>query len=77
VPQRVKEHPDAMTGEIFACFLSYFPNDAFQRPGNAPVKAFAQNDALGASNLVYSRSLMMRHLRLAKTNAPASKPKKK
>lgn len=148
MPQRVKEHPDEMIGEIFACFFSYFPNDAFQRLVNAPVKAcilvrgqvannkvfgarvahseangvydkaamqmaqsmevyseiagtnvpasvlvhvliyglpdksegalaIAQNDAVGASNLVYSRSLMMRHLGLAKTDAPASKPKKK
>ena len=38
--------------------------------------AIAQNDAVGASSLVYSRSLMMRHLGLAKTNAPA-KPRKK
>jgi hypothetical protein len=37
--------------------------------------AFAQNDTLGAS-LVYSRSIMLRHLGLANQKAPASKPKK-
>ena len=36
--------------------------------------AIAQNDAVGSANLVYSRSLMMRHLGLANQQAP---PKKK
>jgi hypothetical protein len=36
--------------------------------------AIAQNDAVGAANLVYSRSLMMRHLGLANQQTP---PKKK
>lgn len=35
--------------------------------------AIAQNDAVGAANLVYSRSLMMRHLGLA--NQPPKKKK--
>ena len=39
--------------------------------------AIAQNDSVGATNLVYSRSLMMRHLGLAKTTPSASKPHKK
>jgi hypothetical protein len=39
--------------------------------------AIAQNDAVGAANLVYSRSLMMRHLGLANQPAPASNKKKK
>ena len=39
--------------------------------------AIAQNDAVGTANLVYSRSLMMRHLGLANQQAPASKQKKK
>jgi hypothetical protein len=36
--------------------------------------AIAQNDAVGSANLIYSRSLMMRHLGLANGNRP---PKKK
>jgi hypothetical protein len=38
--------------------------------------AFAENNALGA-NLIYSRSLMLRHLGLANQQPPANKPKKK
>jgi hypothetical protein len=38
--------------------------------------AIAQNDAVGSANLVYSRSLMMRHLGLANQQHPPSKPKK-
>ena len=37
--------------------------------------AIAQNDAVGTANLIYSRSLMMRHLGLA--GAKPSTPKKK
>jgi hypothetical protein len=39
--------------------------------------AIAQNDAVGSANLVYSRSLMMRHLGLANQHGPPSKAKKK
>jgi hypothetical protein len=39
--------------------------------------AIAQNDAVGTANLVYSRSLMMRHLGLANQQASASNKKKK
>ncbi len=35
--------------------------------------AIAQNDAVGSANLVYSRSLMMRHLGLANGKQPAKK----
>jgi hypothetical protein len=35
--------------------------------------AIAQNDAVGSANLVYSRSLMMRHLGLANGQKPAKK----
>jgi hypothetical protein len=35
--------------------------------------AIAQNDAVGSANLVYSRSLMMRHLGLANGQAPKKK----
>jgi hypothetical protein len=35
--------------------------------------AIAQNDAVGAANLVYSRSLMMRHLGLANQQPPRKK----
>ncbi|PZR77045.1 MAG: hypothetical protein DLM73_00610 [Chthoniobacterales bacterium] len=38
--------------------------------------AVAQNDAVGAANLVYSRSLMLRHLGLAGATPPAPKKKK-
>jgi hypothetical protein len=37
--------------------------------------AIAQNDAVGSANLVYSRSLMMRHLGLANGQQPAKKKK--
>lgn len=43
--------------------------------GSEDAFAFAQNDNLRA-NLIYSRSIMMRHLGLAKQQ-PAQKPKKK
>jgi hypothetical protein len=35
--------------------------------------AIAQNDAVGSANLIYSRSLMMRHLGLANGQKPANK----
>lgn len=35
--------------------------------------AIAQNDAVGSANLVYSRSIMMRHLGLANGKQPAKK----
>ena len=37
--------------------------------------AVAQNDAVGPANLIYSRSIMMRHLGLANQQAPARKKK--
>jgi hypothetical protein len=43
--------------------------------GSEDALAIAQNDSVGATNLVYSRSLMMRHLGMA-NKGPASKPKK-
>lgn len=44
--------------------------------GSEDALAVAQNDAVGPANLVYSRSIMMRHLGLA-NQAPPSKTKKK
>jgi hypothetical protein len=44
--------------------------------GSEDALAVAQNDTVGAANLVYSRSIMMRHLGLAPKQGPASKPKK-
>ena len=41
--------------------------------GSEDALAIAQNDAVGAANLVYSRSLMMRHLGLANGQKPAKK----
>ena len=38
--------------------------------GSEDALAIAQNDAVGAANLVYSRSLMMRHLGLANGQKP-------
>jgi len=37
--------------------------------------AVAQNDAVGTANLIYSRSIMMRHLGLANQQPPARKKK--
>jgi hypothetical protein len=37
--------------------------------------AIAQNDAVGSANLIYSRSLMMRHLGIANGKQPAKKKK--
>jgi hypothetical protein len=51
----------------------------YQLPKGEHAIALAQDDSLGASNLVYSRSLRMRYLGLAnqKQPAPGPKPKKK
>jgi len=51
----------------------------YQLPKGEHAIALAQDDSVGASNLVYSRSLRMRYLGLAnqKEPAPGPKPKKK
>jgi hypothetical protein len=51
----------------------------YQLPKGEHALALAQDDSLGASNFIYSRSLRMRFLGLAnqKAPAPAPKPKKK
>ena len=49
----------------------------YQLPKGEHAIALAQNDSLGASNFIYSRSLRMRFLGLANQQAPAAKPKKK
>jgi len=51
----------------------------YQLPKGEHAIALAQDDSLGSSNLVYSRSLRMRYLGLAnqKEPAPGPKPKKK
>lgn len=41
--------------------------------GSEDALAIAQNDSVGAANLVYSRSLMMRHLGLANGQKPSKK----
>jgi hypothetical protein len=43
--------------------------------GSEDAFAVAQNDSVGAANLIYSRSIMMRHLGLANGKKPAA-PKK-
>ena len=51
----------------------------FQLPnGNEDALGYAQDDSLGASNFIYSRSLIMRTLGVAKQQQPSpAKPKKK
>ncbi len=49
----------------------------YQLPKGEHALAIAQDDSLGASNFIYSRSLRMRFLGLANQKAPASQPKKK
>lgn len=48
----------------------------YQLPKGEHALAFAQDDTLGASNFIYSRSLTMRFLGLANQKAPAPKAKK-
>lgn len=48
----------------------------YQLPKGEHAFAFAQDDSLGASNFIYSRSIRMRFLGLANQKAPAPKPKK-
>jgi hypothetical protein len=48
----------------------------YQLPKGEHALAFAQDDTLGASNFIYSRSIRMRFLGLANQKAPAPKPKK-
>jgi hypothetical protein len=51
----------------------------FQLPnGNEDALGYAQDDSLGASNFIYSRSLIMRTLGVAKPQQQSpAKPKKK
>ena len=51
----------------------------FQLPhGNEDALGYAQDESLGASNFIYSRSLIMRTIGVAKQQPPsAAKPKKK
>jgi len=50
----------------------------FQLPnGNEDALGYAQDDSLGASNFIYSRSLIMRTLGVAKQNQSPAKPRKK
>jgi hypothetical protein len=49
----------------------------YQLPKGEHAIALAQDDSLGASNFVYSRSIRMRFLGLANEKAAAAKPKKK
>jgi hypothetical protein len=48
----------------------------YQLPKGEHAIALAQDDSLGSSNFVYSRSLRMRYLGLANQKTPAAKPKK-
>jgi hypothetical protein len=51
----------------------------FQLPnGNEDALGYAQDESLGASNFIYSRSLIMRTIGVAKQQQPSTaKPKKK
>jgi hypothetical protein len=49
----------------------------YQLPKGEHALGIAQDDSLGASNFIYSRSLRMRYLGLANQKTPASQPKKK
>jgi hypothetical protein len=49
----------------------------YQLPKGEHALALAQDDSLGASNFVYSRSIKMRYLGLANQKAPAPGPKPK
>lgn len=49
----------------------------YQLPKGEHAIALAQDDTLGASNFIYSRSIRMRFLGLANQKAPASGPKPK
>ena len=48
----------------------------YQLPKGEHALGIAQDDSLGASNFIYSRSIRMRFLGLANQKAPAPKPKK-
>ena len=48
----------------------------YQLPKGEHAIAVAQDDSLGASNFIYSRSIRMRFLGLANEKAPPAKPKK-
>jgi hypothetical protein len=49
----------------------------YQLPKGEHALALAQDDSLGGSNFIYSRSIRMRYLGLANQKQPAAKPKKK
>ena len=50
----------------------------FQLPnGNEDALGYAQDESLGASNFIYSRSLIMRTIGVAKQKQPSAAPKKK
>jgi hypothetical protein len=49
----------------------------YQLPKGEHAIALAQDDSLGASNFVYSRSIRMRFLGLANQKAPPTRPQKK
>jgi hypothetical protein len=49
----------------------------YQLPKGEHALAFAQDNTLGASNFIYSRSIRMRFLGLANQKAPAPGPSKK
>jgi len=48
----------------------------YQLPKGEHAIALAQDDTLGSSNFLYSRSFMMRYLGLGNQKAPAARPKK-
>jgi hypothetical protein len=48
----------------------------YQLPKGEHAIALAQDDSLGGSNFIYSRSMRLRYLGLANGKVPASKPKK-
>jgi hypothetical protein len=49
----------------------------YQLPKGEHALAIAQDDSLGASNFIYSRSLRIEYLGLANQKGPATNPKKK
>jgi hypothetical protein len=49
----------------------------YQLPKGEHAIALAQDDTLGASNFIYSRSIRMRYLGLANQKEPAPGPKTK
>jgi len=48
----------------------------YQLPKGEHAIALAQDDTLGSSNFLYSRSFMMRYLGLGNQKGPAARPKK-